>query len=91
MRSEMESDFPDATVIYESETPSRNCNNCCNSVEYVELITPSLPSLQSAFRLSVVKPKPDKSNGSSEERERERDRGVQSSRPITERGQAKTK
>lgn len=88
----MESDFPDATVIYESETPSRNCNNCCNSVEYVELITPSLPSLQSAFRLSVVKPKPDKSKWLiGRKRERERDRGVQSSRPITERGQAKTK
>ena len=74
MRSEMESDFPDATVIYESETPSRNCNNCCNSVEYVELITPSLPSLQSAFRLSVVKPKPDKSKwliGRKRERETE--------------------
>lgn len=73
MRSEMESDFPDATVIYESETPSRSCNNCCNSVEYVELITPSLPSLQSAFRLSVVKPKPELSKwliGRKRERER---------------------
>ena len=87
-----------STVIYESETPSRSCNNCCNSVEYVELITPSLPSLQSAFRLSVVKPKPELSKwliGRKREREREterdRERGVQSSRPITERGQAKTK
>lgn len=53
MRSEMESDFPDTTVIYEKETPSQNVNNCFNRVEYVELVTPSLPSLQSAFRLTL--------------------------------------
>lgn len=90
MRSEMELDFPDATVIYESETPSRNCNNCCNSVEYVELITPSLPSLQ-RFSIKCGKTETRQIKMANRKKERERDRGVQSSRPITERGQAKTK